>query len=115
MPWIPRKSNGPSRRTSAVARAFALAVMLAPLAGCSSLTALFGQSDEENYVEEPAENTPPWDIVAPGWYFWDEWWSERYGPYDTEPAVRKALETYARWLDGEDVYSAPYSHDRMRG
>jgi outer membrane protein assembly factor BamD len=55
MPWIPRKSTGPSRRASAVARAFALAVMLAPLAGCSSLTALFGQSDEENYVEEPAD------------------------------------------------------------
>src|SRR3979490_241237 len=51
MPWIPRKSTRPSRRASAVARAFALAVMLAPLAGCSSLTALFGEPADKLYNE----------------------------------------------------------------
>jgi outer membrane protein assembly factor BamD len=45
-----------SRNTSAVARAIALAVMLSPLAGCSSLGAMFGQSeDETSYIEEPAD------------------------------------------------------------
>jgi outer membrane protein assembly factor BamD len=55
MPWAHRKSNGFDRGPSAVARAIALAAMLASLAGCSSLSTLFGQSDDEVYVEEPAD------------------------------------------------------------
>src|SRR3981189_635134 len=55
MPWTPRKSYGIDRRTCAVARAIALAVMLAPLAACSSLSSVFGQADDETYVEQPAD------------------------------------------------------------
>src|SRR5579864_3059751 len=43
------------RRASALARAIALAVVLAPLGACSTITDLFGSKDEDNYVEEPAD------------------------------------------------------------
>jgi len=43
------------RRASALARAIALAVALAPLGACSTITDLFGSKDEDNYVEEPAD------------------------------------------------------------
>jgi outer membrane protein assembly factor BamD len=55
MPWAPRNPNGSDRRTSALARAIALVVLLAPLGACSSLTSLFSKSDEDTYVEEPAD------------------------------------------------------------
>jgi len=36
------------------------------------------------------------------WYFWDETWAERYGPYATEREARCTLESYAaQMLDGE--------------
>lgn len=28
------------------------------------------------------------------WYFWDETWSDRCGPYDTEEKCREELERY---------------------
>jgi outer membrane protein assembly factor BamD len=43
------------RRVSAVARAIALAAVLAPLGACSTITDLFGSKDDDNYVEEPAD------------------------------------------------------------
>ena len=30
------------------------------------------------------------------WYFWDETWATRYGPYDSETAARRALKYYGR-------------------
>lgn len=35
------------------------------------------------------------------WNFWDETWSESYGPYLTEEDARKALQEYSLYLDGE--------------
>jgi outer membrane protein assembly factor BamD len=55
MLWAPRNPNGSDRRTSAVARAIALVVLLAPLGACSSLSSIFSKSDDETYVEEPAD------------------------------------------------------------
>jgi outer membrane protein assembly factor BamD len=58
MPWAPRNPNRSDRRTSALARAFALVVLLAPLGACSSLSSLssmFSKSDDDTYVEEPAD------------------------------------------------------------
>jgi outer membrane protein assembly factor BamD len=60
MTWGPRTSNRTDRRAAdrcavAVARAFALAVALAPLGACSSLNSLFGGKDDEVYVDEPAD------------------------------------------------------------
>jgi hypothetical protein len=41
---------------------------------------------------------PPADPVeqdADGkWWFWDETWADKYGPYETKEAVHKALWTY---------------------
>lgn len=31
-----------------------------------------------------------------GWYFWDESWAERQGPFDTRSLAQTALETYCR-------------------
>lgn len=28
------------------------------------------------------------------WWFWNETWSDKYGPYDSKNAVAKALYTY---------------------
>ena len=28
------------------------------------------------------------------WYFWDETWSERHGPYNTEEEARAAIKDY---------------------
>jgi outer membrane protein assembly factor BamD len=58
MPWAPRNPNRSDRRTSALARAIALVVLLAPLGACSSLSSLssmFSKSDDDTYVEEPAD------------------------------------------------------------
>ena len=32
------------------------------------------------------------------WYFWDEVWANRVGPFDTEKEAREALWEYARSL-----------------
>jgi outer membrane protein assembly factor BamD len=55
MPWAPRSPNRSDRRTSALARAIALVVLLAPLGACSSLSSMFSKSDDDTYVEEPAD------------------------------------------------------------
>jgi outer membrane protein assembly factor BamD len=53
--WNPR-SDTPRKPRSALARAVAFAVMLAPLLGaCSTFTDLFASKDDETYVEEPAD------------------------------------------------------------
>lgn len=33
-------------------------------------------------------------VVLPGWYFWDETWADRIGPYDSEPEARDGLAAY---------------------
>lgn len=33
------------------------------------------------------------------WYFWDETWSDRYGPFDTEEKAKEELAKYAVYLD----------------
>jgi outer membrane protein assembly factor BamD len=55
MPWAPLKSNRSNRRASALARAIALVVVLAPLGACSTITDMFASKEDENYVEEPAD------------------------------------------------------------
>jgi len=34
------------------------------------------------------------------WYFWDETWADRLGPYETKEAAEEACENYAIFLDG---------------
>lgn len=36
----------------------------------------------------------------PGWYFWDETWSYRYGFFPTEEKAREAFDNYAKGLNG---------------
>lgn len=35
---------------------------------------------------------------AGGWWFWDETWADRHGPYPSEGEARTALKDYARQL-----------------
>jgi hypothetical protein len=37
------------------------------------------------------------------WYFWDETWADRYGPYTSETECRQELDKYIKWLDGPAV------------
>lgn len=32
------------------------------------------------------------------WYFWDETWANRDGPFSDEAAAREALAKYVEWL-----------------
>lgn len=34
-----------------------------------------------------------------GWYFWDETWAYRHGPFMTEKECKIKLTKYANWLD----------------
>jgi len=41
------------------------------------------------------------DAADGKWYFWDETWADRCGPFDTKEACRIALYHYAVSLDRE--------------
>jgi hypothetical protein len=34
----------------------------------------------------------------PGWYFWDETWTQRYGPFPNEKVARHMLAEYAKTI-----------------
>ena len=52
------------------------------------------------YVSETdASPDGEYDGWVPGWYFWNEVWSDEYGPYDTQDTAREALVEYAKELD----------------
>jgi outer membrane protein assembly factor BamD len=55
MAWAPLKSNRSGWRSFALARVIALAVVLAPLGACSTISDFFASKDDDNYVEEPAD------------------------------------------------------------
>lgn len=38
------------------------------------------------------------DVQAPGWYFWDETWSDHTGPFPDKKACREAVIAYAESL-----------------
>jgi hypothetical protein len=35
------------------------------------------------------------------WWFWDETWADRWGPFPTEAAARESLSRYVDHLDGK--------------
>lgn len=37
------------------------------------------------------------------WYFWDETWASRFGPYPDEPKAREMLNKYVEQLHGEEI------------
>jgi outer membrane protein assembly factor BamD len=55
MAWAPHRSIRGNRCASALARAIALVVVLAPLGACSTVSDFFASKDDDNYVEEPAD------------------------------------------------------------
>src|SRR6202051_3791415 len=55
MAWAPLKSSRSNWRSFALARVITLAVVLAPLGACSTVSDFFASKDDDNYVEEPAD------------------------------------------------------------
>jgi outer membrane protein assembly factor BamD len=55
MAWAPVKSSRSNWRSFALARVIALAVVLAPLGACSTISDMFASKDDDNYLEEPAD------------------------------------------------------------
>ena len=47
------------------------------------------------YNTEPLKESDPVENICGNWYFWDETWTSRHGPYEDEAAARAALERYA--------------------
>jgi hypothetical protein len=43
------------------------------------------------------------DDVATGWYFWDETWASRFGPYGDEPKAREMLAKYVASKKAEEL------------
>ncbi|MHA2330233.1 MAG: hypothetical protein ACXACR_17070 [Candidatus Hodarchaeales archaeon] len=37
------------------------------------------------------------------WYFWDETWSDKFGPYNTKKEAQAMLEKYAEYLNLESA------------
>ncbi len=65
--------------------------------------------DEDDYVD-PSQRVAPVPIAAvnpihcvpapegdllPGWYFWDETWCNRHGPFATREETEAAMKAYA--------------------
>lgn len=46
------------------------------------------------------EGTRSRDPVHAEWFFWDETWTKREGPFESESFARDALEQYVEWLGG---------------
>lgn len=47
--------------------------------------------EEEGYGGEKV-------ITLPGWYFWDETWANRHGPFPTREEAQEACNRYAASL-----------------
>ena len=43
-----------------------------------------------------------------GWWFWDETWADRIGPYKSEEDAREALELYCKYLETGDAEKFPF-------
>jgi len=41
------------------------------------------------------------------WFFWDESWANRHGPYKTRKDAEEALNRYLHWLETGEELPAP--------
>jgi hypothetical protein len=56
------------------------------------------------YTCEESENLH--GVNGAGWYFWNETWSDCYGPYDTEEEAKEELNRYCVEELGIDIPSS---------
>ncbi len=47
-----------------------------------------------HYLATPEKYPPGNHVDEVGWYFWDETWSNRHGPYPTKEEADAALKKY---------------------
>jgi hypothetical protein len=56
-------------------------------------------SDPVHFADSPSDNADGY--TSPGWYFWDESETHRYGPYSDEEKAQEQCAAYHRWIDSE--------------
>jgi hypothetical protein len=56
----------------------------------------FAKPDPEGGIDAWAPD--PVHCDAEGWWFWDETWANRFGPYETESIAEERCYEYARGL-----------------
>ena len=49
-------------------------------------------------VEEETVNEFTNEIILPGWYFWDEVWCNRHGPFATIEECEEGLRNYCDFM-----------------
>lgn len=54
-----------------------------------------------HYVDKPWQDPVTGEFRLAGWYFWEETWSDRQGPFPDEATANLECEKYARWLEGD--------------
>ena len=57
------------------------------------------------------ENDPVHHDEDEGWFFWEETWADRQGPYPTEEIARKELARYVHFIDTGDP-GEPYRREQ---
>lgn len=64
---------------------------------------------------KPAIPPDPVEQDADGkWWFWNEVWADKYGPYETKEEVAKALYTYCKYeLGMKEEELPPYEPTRQ--
>lgn len=62
------------------------------------LTSKDGTDPLEDYVSASGDPMDPVHAHEGSWWFWDEIWVDRHGPYATEAEARAALRAYAEQL-----------------
>ena len=62
------------------------------------------------YTYQPYVPLDPVHNEEEKWYFYEETWSHRYGPYDTEQTARDELARYCLYLDGKLPGQQTYYH-----
>lgn len=58
-------------------------------------------SDPIHFAKDPYPDEHDWR--GPGWYFWDETWADRVGPYETYEIAKQRLIDYAHYLDTGEI------------
>lgn len=60
-------------------------------------------SEEQAIEDKPLSDGSPDPIKRynDGWYFWDETWTRRFGPFDSKDAVSKSFDSYCKEVLGD--------------
>ena len=57
--------------------------------------------DPIQYITEGGPDSDLYGYKGPGWYFWDETWTQANGPYPDLEKAKKAMRKYEEFLSGD--------------